>query len=87
VATAQFVELVNAWRTGHLARARTLGHRLAILSRALFAEPNPTVIKAVLHAQGRIPTAAVRLPLLPAGPDTTQAALRHANALLGASTY
>jgi 4-hydroxy-tetrahydrodipicolinate synthase len=86
VATAQFVEMVNAWRAGHLARARTLGHRLAILSRALFAEPNPAVIKAVLHAHGRIPTAAVRLPLLPARPDTTRAALRHADALLGAST-
>jgi 4-hydroxy-tetrahydrodipicolinate synthase len=26
------------------------------------------VIKAVLHAQGRIPSPAVRLPLLPASP-------------------
>jgi 4-hydroxy-tetrahydrodipicolinate synthase len=34
------------------------------------------VIKAALHAQGRIPTPAVRLPLLPAGRDTTAAALR-----------
>jgi 4-hydroxy-tetrahydrodipicolinate synthase len=83
VATAQFAEMVNAWRAGQLARARALGHRLASLSTALFAEPNPTVIKAVLHAHGRIPTAAVRLPLLPARPDTTQAALHHANALLG----
>ena len=66
LATASFVELVDAWHAGATARARTLGHRLAALSGALFAEPNPTVIKAVLHAQGRIPTAAVRLPLLPA---------------------
>jgi 4-hydroxy-tetrahydrodipicolinate synthase len=29
----------------------------------------------VLHAQGRIPTAAVRLPLLPAAADSTRAAL------------
>jgi 4-hydroxy-tetrahydrodipicolinate synthase len=85
VATAQYVEMVNAWRAGPLARARTLGQDLAILSTALFAEPNPTVIKAVLYAHGRIPTAAVRLPLLPARPDTTQAALRHANALLCAT--
>ena len=42
----------------------------------MFAEPNPTVIKAVLHAHGRIPTAAVRLPLLPAGSGTVQAALQ-----------
>jgi 4-hydroxy-tetrahydrodipicolinate synthase len=83
VCTAEFAELVHAWRTGNLTRARTLGHRLAALSTALFAEPNPTVIKAVLHAQGRIPTAAVRLPLLPAAPDTTQAALRYLDAMAG----
>jgi len=32
--------------------------------QSLFAEPNPAVFKAVLHAQGRIPTPDVRLPLL-----------------------
>lgn len=42
--------------------------RLARLSLALFAEPNPSVIKAVLHAGGRIPTPDVRLPLLNASP-------------------
>jgi 4-hydroxy-tetrahydrodipicolinate synthase len=52
-----------------------LGHRLAALSSALFAEPNPTVIKGVLHAQGHIPTASVRLPLLPAAQSTVDAAL------------
>jgi 4-hydroxy-tetrahydrodipicolinate synthase len=41
----------------------------------LFAEPNPVVIKGVLHAQGVIPSPAVRLPLLPAGRDSVQAAL------------
>jgi 4-hydroxy-tetrahydrodipicolinate synthase len=76
VATACFVELVDAWHAGATAHARTVGHRLAAISTALFAEPNPTVIKAVLHAQGRIPTAAVRLPLLPAGSDTVRSALR-----------
>ena len=86
VATAQFVEMVDAWSTGDVVGARSLGHRLATLSRALFAEPNPTVVKAVLHAHSTIPTAAVRLPLLPAHSDTTQAALRHADALLHAST-
>lgn len=82
VATAQFVELIEAWRASDVSRARPLGHRLATLSGALFAEPNPTVVKAVLHARGSIPTAAVRLPLLPAHPDTTRAALHHADALL-----
>lgn len=77
VATTEFVALVDAWRAGDCARARPLGHRLAAVSSALFAEPNPTVVKAVLHAHGRIPTASVRLPLLPAGAE----ALRRFDAL------
>ncbi len=75
IATSDYAELVAAWRAGDADRARPLGHRLARLSAALFAEPNPTVIKGVLHAQGRIPTAAVRLPLLPAAPGSVRAAL------------
>ncbi|GAA4592438.1 4-hydroxy-tetrahydrodipicolinate synthase [Planotetraspora phitsanulokensis] len=83
VATARYVELADAWHADAAARARTLGHRLALLSGALFAEPNPTVIKAVLHAQGRIPSAAVRLPLLPAGSASVRAALRHVETMSG----
>ncbi|XIE77300.1 dihydrodipicolinate synthase family protein [Streptomyces sp. SBR177] len=66
LATERFAALAEAWRTGDAARARALGHRLAHLSALLFAEPNPAVVKGVLHAQGRIPTPDVRLPLLPA---------------------
>ncbi|WP_433664325.1 4-hydroxy-tetrahydrodipicolinate synthase [Nocardia sp. CA-128927] len=73
--TAQFAALVTAWRDGPLDEARALSHRLAALSTALFAEPNPTVIKAVLAAEGRIPSPAVRLPLLPASEASTTAAL------------
>jgi 4-hydroxy-tetrahydrodipicolinate synthase len=76
LATERFATLVAAWRTGDTVRARALGHRLAALALALFAEPNPAVIKGVLCAQGRIPTAAVRLPLLPAAAGSVQAALR-----------
>ena len=74
VATGEFAGLVSAWRDGDVGRARALGHRLAGLSIALFAEPNPAVIKGVLHAQGRIATPAVRLPLLPAAPASVRAA-------------
>ncbi|MEU1878220.1 4-hydroxy-tetrahydrodipicolinate synthase [Streptosporangium sp. NPDC020072] len=74
--TGLFVELVEAWRSGEVAHARTLGHRLSALSASVFTEPNPTVIKGVLHAQGRIPTASVRLPLVPAGQDSVEAVLR-----------
>ncbi len=73
--TRSFADMVAAWRAGESRRARLLGHRLAGLSAALFAEPNPVVIKAALHAQGRIPSPAARLPLLPAGPSSTRAAL------------
>ncbi|HEU5041194.1 MAG TPA: dihydrodipicolinate synthase family protein [Gemmatimonadales bacterium] len=83
LATARYVELVDAWRGGDTPRARLLGHRLAGLSSALFAEPNPTVIKAALHAQGRIPSALVRLPLLPAGPGSLRAVAHHPDAGIG----
>jgi 4-hydroxy-tetrahydrodipicolinate synthase len=78
VATDRFVAMAAAWQAGDAVRARALGHRLAPLSAAMFAEPNPTVIKAVLHAQGRIPCATVRLPLLPPAPATAATALRQA---------
>lgn len=78
VATAGFAELLEAWRIGDPGRARPLGHHLAATSLAMFAQPNPAVIKAVLCAQGRIPTATVRLPLLPADPPTLQHALQAA---------
>ncbi|MEV1142886.1 dihydrodipicolinate synthase family protein [Micromonospora sp. NPDC049799] len=79
LATADYAALVAAWRVGDVARARPLGHRLATLSAALFAEPNPSVVKAVLHAQGRIPTPTVRPPLLPATPAATAGALAYAD--------
>jgi 4-hydroxy-tetrahydrodipicolinate synthase len=81
VCTDAFAELVRAWRDGETGRARLLGHRLSALSAALFSEPNPTVIKAVLHAQGRIPSPSVRLPLLEASPEAADAALRQVSEL------
>jgi 4-hydroxy-tetrahydrodipicolinate synthase len=73
--TSDFTALIAAWRSGQAARARELGNRLVPLSAALFAEPNPVVIKGVLHAQGKIPSPVVRLPLLPARRDTVHAAM------------
>ncbi|MGH3253406.1 MAG: dihydrodipicolinate synthase family protein, partial [Trebonia sp.] len=75
VCTGEFADLIAAWHSGRAGQARKLGHRLAPLSAALFAEPNPAVIKGVLHAQGKIPSPAVRLPLLPARQDTVRAAI------------
>ena len=72
--TRSYADMIAAWRADEPARARVLGNRLVGLSTALFAEPNPTVIKAALHAQGRIPSPAVRLPLLEASPGAIRAA-------------
>ncbi|MFJ8159603.1 dihydrodipicolinate synthase family protein [Streptomyces sp. NPDC096136] len=81
LATERFAELAGAWRDGDAARARELGHGLARLSAALFTEPNPAVVKGVLHAQGRIPTPDVRLPLLPASDAAVAGALKELAAL------
>jgi len=54
---------------------------LVPLARALFAEPNPAVIKALLFRQGRIATPDVRMPMTPASPaavDRAAAALESA---------
>jgi 4-hydroxy-tetrahydrodipicolinate synthase len=76
VCTDQFVALVEAWRSGDVARARPLGHRLAAVSAAMFGEPNPALVKAVLHAQRRIPSPTLRLPMLSASPEATERALQ-----------
>jgi len=76
VCPRQFASLISLWRDGKTADARALGHRLAPLSKALFAEPNPVVIKSVLHKMGQIPSPSVRLPLLPASLESTEDALR-----------
>lgn len=81
IATSSYVELIAAWHAGDAGRSRQLGHRLADLAAALFAEPNPTVVKAMLYAQGLIPTPSVRLPLVPARPSTVDAALQAAHAV------
>jgi 4-hydroxy-tetrahydrodipicolinate synthase len=86
VCTRSYGELIRAWRDGEAARARVLGHQLSALSAALFAEPNPTIIKAVLHAQGRIPSPVVRLPLTEASPEAVAAALARVSELAGASS-
>ncbi|MGC5168513.1 dihydrodipicolinate synthase family protein [Luteimicrobium sp. DT211] len=78
LATGAFARLVGSWtRPGvpDLAGTRALGARLARLSAACFAEPNPAVVKGALHAQGRLPTADVRLPLLPASTASVERAL------------
>jgi 4-hydroxy-tetrahydrodipicolinate synthase len=75
IAPREYADLIEAWHAGDIIRARAIGDSLDALGAALFAEPNPTVIKAVLAERGQISTAAVRLPMLPASSVATRAAL------------
>lgn len=86
VSTRGYAGLVAAWRDGPTERARGLHNRLVPLTHALFAEPNPVVIKAVLAAQGRIPTARVRLPHLDCTPDAAANALAHCDHSVSSSS-
>jgi 4-hydroxy-tetrahydrodipicolinate synthase len=79
VRTADFARMIDDGLAGRVAEARARAEALLPVVLALFAEPNPAVIKGVLHAQGRIPTPDVRLPLTPASKPAVEDAL----ALLG----
>lgn len=61
---------------GRLDDGRRHAESLLPLVRALFAEPSPTVIKATLHAAGRISTPHVRPPHLDASSTALQRAKR-----------
>lgn len=76
VATATLVAMLEAGAAGDVAAGRPHAEALLPLAQALFAEPNPAVIKAVLHREGRIPTPAVRAPLTPASAAATDRAMQ-----------
>jgi 4-hydroxy-tetrahydrodipicolinate synthase len=65
VAPAAFAAMADAVRDGAPDRARDLHNALLPLVNALFAEPSPSVIKAVLAERGLIADATVRSPLRP----------------------
>jgi 4-hydroxy-tetrahydrodipicolinate synthase len=75
LATERFVAMIEHGLAGHLAQGRDHAEALLPLVLALFAEPSPAVIKAVLHAAGRIPTPDVRMPLS----NSSNTTLHHAN--------
>lgn len=61
----RYVRLYEAFRQGELAQAREIAAGLLPLVRALFSEPNPAPIKALLAQQGWIADE-LRLPMTPA---------------------
>jgi 4-hydroxy-tetrahydrodipicolinate synthase len=75
VCTEQFVSMIECGLAGKVDEGRALAETLLPVVNAMFADPNPAVFKAVLHAQGRIPTPDVRLPLTNASAESLAAAL------------
>lgn len=75
VRTEDFVRMIDDGLAGRVEDARARAKALLPLVLALFAEPNPAVIKGVLHAQGRIPTPDVRMPLTRASEPALDRAL------------
>jgi 4-hydroxy-tetrahydrodipicolinate synthase len=75
VATDRYAAMIECGLAGQLADGRHLAEALLPLTLALFAEPSPAVIKAVLHAHGKIPTPHVRMPLADASPVAVEQAL------------
>ena len=73
--TARFVEMIDRGLEGDTGSARLQAEALLPLIVSLFAEPSPAVIKGVLHAQGRIPTPDVRMPLGNASADAVHRAI------------
>jgi 4-hydroxy-tetrahydrodipicolinate synthase len=61
--TERFVAMLAAGAAGDVTVGRAHAEALLPLVTALFAEPSPVVIKALLYAEGRIATPDVRLPL------------------------
>ncbi|MFL9949693.1 4-hydroxy-tetrahydrodipicolinate synthase [Paraburkholderia agricolaris] len=70
----QFVALYRALSAGRLDEGRRIFHELAPLIQALFAEPNPAPVKALLAAQGLIRDG-LRMPMTRAS-DALVARLR-----------
>ena len=75
VCTERFVAMIECGLAGKVDEGRAHHEALLPVVAACFAEPNPAVFKAVLHAQRRIPTPDVRLPLLGASAGALERAL------------
>ena len=75
VCTDRLVQMIECGLAGKVDEGRAHHEALLPVVKACFAEPNPAVFKAVLHVQGKIPTPDLRLPLLPAGAASRDAAL------------
>ena len=71
IRTPHFVALCRALAAGDLPAARTIWRGLVPLIEALFAEPNPGPLKALLAAQGRLQNE-LRAPMAPASAELAE---------------
>ena len=81
IATPLWVEMIDCALNGDAARALELHKLLLPVAKAGFAEPNPTVFKGALAAAGEISSDFVRLPLIPAKKESSQALAEIAKSL------
>lgn len=66
--TERFVAMIECGLAGKIEDGRAHAEALLPVIRAAYVDPNPAVFKGVLHAQGRIATPDVRLPLTNGSP-------------------
>jgi 4-hydroxy-tetrahydrodipicolinate synthase len=78
--TERFVAMVECGLADKQEDGRTHAEALLPVVKAGFAEPNPSVFKGVLHAQGRIPTPNLRLPMTKASRAAVDACLEAVDA-------
>lgn len=75
VLPADMHKLVESWLRGERDEAKSIQLRLLPFMRALFVDPSPAPVKAMLEEMG-LCTARVRLPLTEARPETRKLCLR-----------
>jgi 4-hydroxy-tetrahydrodipicolinate synthase len=75
VCTERFVAMIECGLAGKIEDGRAHAEALLPVVRAAYVEPNPSVFKGVLHAQGRIATPDLRLPMTNASPGAVEACL------------
>jgi 4-hydroxy-tetrahydrodipicolinate synthase len=61
--TERFVAMIECGLAGKIEDGRAHAEALLPVVRSAYVDPNPAIFKGVLHAQGRIATPDVRLPL------------------------
>jgi 4-hydroxy-tetrahydrodipicolinate synthase len=67
--TERFVAMIECGLAGKIEDGRAHAEALLPVIRAAYVDPNPAIFKGVLHAQGRIASHDVRLPLTKGSAD------------------